>query len=54
MAGVTLQLARAAMVDPLTVILAGASLLLIARFRINSAWLIGAGAIIGVAFHALR
>ncbi len=49
MAGVTLQLAQAALVDPLTIALALVSVVLLFRFRVNSTWLIGGGAIIGLA-----
>jgi chromate transporter len=52
MAVVTVQLARAALVDPLTIALAGASAVLLLRYRINSAWLVMAGAIAGVAASA--
>jgi chromate transporter len=48
MAVVTFQLARAAIIDPLTLTLAAASALLLLRFRINSAWLVLAGAAVGV------
>jgi len=53
MAGVTLQLAQAALVDPLTIDLALVSAVLLFRFRVNSTWLIGGGAIMGLA-SALR
>jgi chromate transporter len=49
MAGVTVQLGRAALIDPLTVALGVAALLLLWRTRINSAWLIAAGAVVGAA-----
>jgi chromate transporter len=49
MAVVTFQLARAAIIDPLTLTLAAASALLLLRFRVNSAWLVLAGAAVGVA-----
>lgn len=52
MAGVSLQLGRSGLVDPLTVALAVATLVLLWRTRLNSAWFIGAGALVGVA-HAL-
>ena len=48
MAGVTAQLARAALVDAATVALALASAALLIRFRINSAWLILGGAVVGL------
>lgn len=54
MAVVTVQLARGTLVDPLTVALAAASLLLLLRFRVNSAWLVAGGAAIGVASAWLR
>ena len=49
MAGVTYRLARAAIVDPLTVAIALVSLVLLWRTRVNSAWLIAAGAALGLA-----
>jgi chromate transporter len=49
MALVTLQLARTALVDAATVALAAASALLLLRWRVNSAWLVLAGALAGVA-----
>jgi chromate transporter len=48
MAAVTWQLARAAFVDVLTVVLGAASALLLLRFEVNSAWLVGAGAVVGL------
>ena len=48
MAVVTVQLARAAVVDLLTLALAAASAFLLLRFRVNSAWLVLGGALIGV------
>ncbi len=47
MAVVSWQLGRAALADPLTVALALVSLVALVRFRINSAWLIAAGAALG-------
>lgn len=47
MAGVSWQLARAAIVDTVTAALAAAALLAVLRFRVNSAWLVAAGAAIG-------
>ena len=47
MAVVSWQLGAAALVDPLTVCLAAASLAALVYWRINSAWLIGAGALVG-------
>ena len=52
---VTWSLARVAIVDATTVVLAAASALLLLRYRVNSAWLVVAGACIGlVAGRALR
>jgi chromate transporter len=48
MAVVTWQLGRAALVDPITVTLAAISLVLLLRFRVNSAWLVLGGALVGV------
>jgi chromate transporter len=48
MAGVTLQLGQAALVDPLTWVLAIVAFLLLWRFKLNSAWLILAAAAIGL------
>jgi chromate transporter len=53
MAGVTLQLGRSALVDPLTVAIALATLALLWKTKLNSAWYIGAGALIGLAHVAL-
>jgi chromate transporter len=47
MAAVTVQLARAALVDVFTVVLAAAAVIVLLRYRINSVWLICAGAILG-------
>jgi chromate transporter len=47
MAGVTWQLARSALVDPLTAGLFAGGLLALWRLRRNSAWLIAAGAASG-------
>jgi chromate transporter len=44
---VSWQLGRAALVDPLTLGLAIASLIALLRFRVNSAWLILAGGVLG-------
>jgi chromate transporter len=48
MAAVTLALGRAALVDPLTVALAVGALMVLVRWKPNSAWLIAAGAAVGV------
>jgi chromate transporter len=52
MAAVTLQLGRAAVVDLLTAALALGALALLLRFRLNSAWLVLAGVVIGLARSA--
>lgn len=48
MAFVTWQLARAAVVDSLTVALGAVAALLLFRWRVNSAWLVLGGAIVGL------
>ncbi|BFM38696.1 chromate transporter [Synechocystis sp. LKSZ1] len=48
MAVVTFVLARSALVDSLTIILAGGSALVLFRFKVNSAWLVLAGGAIGL------
>jgi chromate transporter len=48
MAVVTWQLGRAALSDVLTWTIAGISLLLLLRYRVNSAWLVGAGLMAGL------
>lgn len=48
MAGVTFQLGRAALVDLPTILLAILAAVLLFRFKINSAWLVLAGGIIGL------
>jgi chromate transporter len=53
MAGVLLQLAQKALVDPLTWIIALAALLVLVRFKVNSVWLILLGALIGLARFAI-
>ncbi len=47
MAGVTVQLARTAVVDPVTLALALTAAFLLIRFRVNSAWLVLGGAATG-------
>jgi chromate transporter len=48
MAAVTWQLGVAALVDPLTVVLALVAAILLLRFRVNSTWLVLGGAAIGL------
>jgi len=47
MAAVTWQLGRASLIDPLTLLLAAASLFLLVGMRINSTWLIAGGGLAG-------
>jgi chromate transporter len=54
MAAVTWQLGRASLVDSLTVFFAVASLIALLRFRVNSAWLVLIGAVIGLVNSAVR
>jgi chromate transporter len=51
MAVVTWELARAALVDPLTLGMAAVGLVLLVHFRVNSAWLVLGGAVIGLALR---
>ena len=55
MAVVALQLGETALRDWLSVAIASGSLLLLIRYRVNSAWLMGGGALIGLCgrFHGL-
>jgi chromate transporter len=53
MAGVTIDLGRAAITDPLTAAIAITALLVVLRWRPNTAWLVLTGAAIGIA-HTLR
>lgn len=54
MAGVTLQLAQSALLDPLTWALALLALAVLLRFKPNSAWLILLGGLVGLAAHSLK
>jgi chromate transporter len=54
MAGVAWQLGRAAIVDVPAVTLAVVALLLLLRFRLNSAWLIAGGGMAGLLVQHLR
>jgi chromate transporter len=51
--GVAVQLGRVALVDPLTVLLGVVALAVLWRLKLNSAWLILAGAVVGLAHAAL-
>jgi chromate transporter len=53
MAGVTLQLGRAAVVDPLTALLALAAFALLLWGRVSSVWLVIFGGVVGVANYLL-
>jgi chromate transporter len=53
MAGVTLQLARETVVDPFAVLIGVVALVLLVRFKTNSAGLVVAGAAVGLVFKAL-
>ncbi len=52
MAGVTWQLAKEAVVDPLTGVLAALGAVLLVRFNVNSVWLVLLGAAAGFAWKA--
>jgi len=54
MAAVTLFLARAAIVDITTILLAASSAFILIRYRVNSAWLVIGGGLIGVAMTLWR
>jgi len=54
MAAVSYQLGRAAIVDWLTIGLTISSAILLLRFRINSAWLVLGGALVGIVAQAVR
>ncbi len=53
MAGVTVQLGREVIVDLLTAALAILAFVLLRRYEPNSAWLVGGGAVVGLAARAL-
>jgi chromate transporter len=48
MLGVTIQLARTAILDPITILIALISIFLLLRYKLNSTWLIAGGALIGL------
>jgi chromate transporter len=52
MAVVTVQLARTAVVDVITVVLTAISALLLLRWKVNSAWLVLGGALVGLVVTA--
>ena len=54
MAAVTWLLGREAIVDPVTAAITAVAAFLLIRFRVNSAWLVLAGAIVGLAVNQLR
>ena len=54
MAAVTWLLGRDAIVDPLTATFAIAAAVLLIRFRVNSSWLVLAGAVVSLAVNQLR
>ena len=51
MAVVSVPLARAALTDGLSIAVAAVSLLLLVRGRVNAAWLVLAGAMLGLLTH---
>lgn len=53
MAGVTWQLARSTVLDPLAASIGGAALVLLVRFGVSSAWLVVVGGAVGLAARAL-
>jgi chromate transporter len=53
MAGVTWQLGRDAIVDGVTVLLAVGAAILLIRFRLNSAWLVLGGGLVGLGYRLL-
>ena len=50
MAAVTIQIARVSLIDPLTILIALASIGALFYLRLNSTWLIAAGGIIGILY----
>jgi chromate transporter len=53
MAVVTWQLGTAALVDPVTLVLAAASALLLFRVRVNATWLVAGGGLVGLLLRGL-
>jgi chromate transporter len=54
MAGVLWQIGRAAIVDIPTAIIAIAAAFLLFRLKINSAWLVAAGGVLGLAIYYVQ
>lgn len=54
MTAVTWQLGRASLIDPLTIVMALVSAVLLFRYKLNTTWLIAGGAIIGLINAAIR
>jgi chromate transporter len=54
MAAVTVQLARSALAGPMGPVLAVASAVALMRFRVSAAWLVLAGALLGLGFSLVR
>jgi chromate transporter len=54
MAAVSWQLGRTSVTDPLAIVVALISFLLLARYKLNSTWLIAGGAAVGWLSAALR
>jgi chromate transporter len=53
MAGVSYQLARTSIIDPLTAGIAVVTLVLLWKTKLNNAWFIAGGAVIGLAHSFL-
>ncbi len=53
MAAVTIELAEAALVDIVTILLAALALVALIRFKVNSAWLVIGGAVVGLTYQGL-
>jgi chromate transporter len=51
MAAVTIQLGRASLIDPLSIVVALVSFLLLWRTKINATWLVLAGGVLGLLVH---
>jgi chromate transporter len=53
MAGVAWQLSRATVVDPFAAAIAAVALVLLVRFKVNTAWLVVGGGVVGLAVRGL-